>query len=468
MSRDLFPYQQKTVDWLCETLTPRYVAHEPGLGKSFTAIAFADKVAAERILVLAPAHGRLNWKREFEIGMKRDRRLDVVMRSMRKIDKVDPGVVFASYDMLSSSVSLLRTEVMQVNWDLLILDEAHMLGRDSERTRFILNSTNGLYKRAKYVLPLSGTPATKSASELYPIMRALWPNKVSGKSWRMFEDEYCRVDTMKIKRKDKGHGTREVRTVRGTKPEKLPELRNLLGPVMSILKTDDVLTEIPPLRTDTFPLLRELFTYRYGQSSNLLNGLDKKLAELLGQGGDLLTNVNKAQLAFATERRAIGVAKAPYVVNIVENELQAYPDKKIVLFAIHRDVIEILHNGLDTFGVVRVDGGCGTNEKHRAQETFQTDPTVRVFIGQIQAASTNLTLTAAHDVVMAEASWSPGDNYQAIRRCRRIGQTKPVLARFITMEGADDKITRVLADRSRELDTLFSSGGDDEASKIAV
>lgn len=457
--RELFSYQAKTVDWLCQTMTPRYVAHEPGLGKSFTSIAFADRIAASRILVIGPAHGRLNWRREFELSQKIDRELIVIKKSTQKLELPASAVVFLSYDMVSASASTIRFHLHRYNWDLLILDEAHMLGRDSERTRFVLGALNGLHTKAKYTLPLSGTPATKSASELYPLLRALWPNKVAGKSWRMFEDEFCRVDTMRIR---KGRCDREVRAVRGTKPEKLSELRSMLSPVMSILKTDDVLTEIPPLRTDTTPLVRELFTNRYGQSSNVLNNLDQKLTALLSKDGNLLDNLSMAEVAFATERRAIGVAKAPYIVNIVEGELEADPHKKIVLFAIHRDVIEILHNGLDSFGVVRVDGGIGTIEKHRAQETFQTDPTVRVFIGQIQAASTNLTLTAAHDVIMAEASWNPGDNYQAIRRCRRIGQTKPVLARFVTMDGADDKITRVLAERSRELDTLFSSGGDDE------
>jgi len=459
--RELFAYQQKTVDWLCQTTMPRYVAHEPGLGKSFTSIAFADRVAAQRILVVGPAHGRLNWRREFELSQKINRELVVIRKSTEKLKPSSCCVYFLSYDMLSSSSSSIRIHLLNTSWDLMILDEAHMLGRDSERTRFVLNPINGLYLRARYTLPLSGTPATKSASELYPLFRALWPDVVRGKSWRMFEDEFCRVDTMKVKYGSRRDKTKEVRAVRGTKPEKLPELRKVLAPIMNVLKTDDVLTQIPPLRTDTLPLVRELFTNRYGQASNVLNNLDQKLAALLAKGGDLLDNLSAAELAFATERRAIGLAKAPYIVDIVKNELEADPTKKILLFAIHRDVMNILGTSLDTFGVVRVDGGVSAEAKQRAQETFQTDPTVRVFLGQIQAASTNLTLTAAHDVIMCEASWSPGDNYQAIRRCRRIGQTKPVLARFVTMDGADDKITRVLADRSRELDTLFSSGGDE-------
>jgi SNF2 family DNA or RNA helicase len=182
--RELFSYQQKTVDWLCQTVTPRYVAHEPGLGKSFTSIAYADRVAAQRILVVGPAHGRLNWRREFEISQKIPRELIVVRKSTQKVIAPEACVVFMSYDMLSSSSSSVRPHLLNIQWDLLILDEAHMLGRDSERTRYVLNPTNGLYLRAKKTLPLSGTPATKSASELYPLFRALWPNLVRGKSWR--------------------------------------------------------------------------------------------------------------------------------------------------------------------------------------------------------------------------------------------------------------------------------------------
>jgi SNF2 family DNA or RNA helicase len=279
---------------------------------------------------------------------------------------------------------------------------------------------------------------------------------VEGLSWQGFEDKYCRVNIFQA-----GKNYRPIRQIEGTKPEKVPVIRRMLTPVMSILKTDDVIKEIPPLRVSNYPLMMSDLEKKC-RATTLLKQMDARLSAVFDKGGDFLSNLAQAELAFATERRAIGMAKAPWIAQLVNEELTTAPHKKIVIFGFHRDVLQTLCELLDTFGVVRVDGGVGTKAKQEAQDRFQTDPNIRVFIGQIKAASTNLTLTAAHDVILAEASWNPGDNYQAIRRCRRIGQTRPVLARYISMSGADDRINRVLAERSMELDTLFATGSADE------
>lgn len=458
----LFEYQQKGVDWLCETTANRYIAWEPGLGKSATAISYADRLNARWIVVLCPAHARENWRREFETWGQLPRDIKVIKTTSQAFDPEAANVVIVSYDQVSRGSSQVRVKLHKVRfkWDLLILDEAHMLGNDSERTRYCLDPLGGLHTKCKRILPLSGTPATKSASELYPVMRALWPETVKGTSWRQFEDFYCRVNVMKVPVKSAyGPKYKEVRQVVGTKPEKLEALRKLLDNKMSIVKTDDVLKEIPPLRVATYPMVVPDRTSNT-KSTNLLRQINARLEKLLTADGDFLSNLSKAELAFATERRAIGLAKAPWVAELVNEELTINPSRKIVIFAFHRDVLNCLAELLDTFGVVRVDGEVGTKDKQKAQDRFQTDPTVRVFLGQIKAASTNLTLTAAADVILAEASWNPGDNYQAIRRCRRIGQTKPVLARYVTMVGADDKISRILAERSQELDTLFANEED--------
>lgn len=447
----LFDYQQKTVDWLCEVDHDRYVAHEPGLGKTITAIAYADRINAQSILVVAPAHGRKNWEKEFHAWQTKPRSVTTILSAKDAVPNEGSRVVIVSYDAVSQgSRALFRSRILGQGWDLLILDEAHMLGRNSERTRFLLGPVNGLHRKARRVLPLSGTPATKSASELYPIIRALWPSLVADMRWRDFEDAYCRVKTMRI-------GAREVRTVVGTNQTKIQELRGLLRPYMQVLKTDDVLDEIPPLRVQTYTV-SPITPVNHWRKTELTDA-EKELSALLDRCDDVEAVLRDNQTAFATQRRILGIHKVESVVKISTDELEAGADKKLVIFAWHREVVERICQGLDSFGVVRVDGSIGTNEKQNAQDKFQTDPLVRVFVGQLRAASTNLTLTAAHDVLIAEASWTPGENYQAIRRCRRIGQTKPVLARYIALDGADDRIMRVLAERSKELDELFETDG---------
>jgi SNF2 family DNA or RNA helicase len=50
---------------------------------------------------------------------------------------------------------------------------------------------------------------------------------------------------------------------------------------------------------------------------------------------------------------------------------------------------------------------------------------------------------------MVEASWAPADNAQAIARCRRFGQERPVLARLLYVPGSlDEAVAAVLSRKS--------------------
>jgi SWI/SNF-related matrix-associated actin-dependent regulator 1 of chromatin subfamily A len=77
-----------------------------------------------------------------------------------------------------------------------------------------------------------------------------------------------------------------------------------------------------------------------------------------------------------------------------------------------------------------------------------------VFLGQLDAAGVGYTLTAASDVLLAEASWSPSKNLQAINRVSRIGQKNACLARFVSLAGSVDEIVNMV--QLRKLDALNS------------
>ena len=59
--------------------------------------------------------------------------------------------------------------------------------------------------------------------------------------------------------------------------------------------------------------------------------------------------------------------------------------------------------------------------------------------------------------MFVETDWTPGTNKQASDRVHRVGQTKPVLVRHLTMEGSvDELVTSAIMRKTRmisELDT---------------
>jgi SWI/SNF-related matrix-associated actin-dependent regulator 1 of chromatin subfamily A len=113
---------------------------------------------------------------------------------------------------------------------------------------------------------------------------------------------------------------------------------------------------------------------------------------------------------------------------------------------VHKRALSLVAEGLARFGVVMIDGSVPEAKRVEAVQAFQNDPATRVFVGNVRAAGTGLTLTAAADIVMLESSWSPADNAQALMRVHRVGQEKQVRARFISLANSiDDVVTDVVA-----------------------
>jgi len=89
---------------------------------------------------------------------------------------------------------------------------------------------------------------------------------------------------------------------------------------------------------------------------------------------------------------------------------------------------------------VWVDGKVSLPDRQRAVDRFQSDPTCRVFIGQIQAAGVGLTLTASSHVCFVEFDWRPGMLTQAEDRAHRIGQKNCVRVSYLIIEDSLDDV----------------------------
>jgi len=139
-------------------------------------------------------------------------------------------------------------------------------------------------------------------------------------------------------------------------------------------------------------------------------------------------------LQFVEQMRQLSLAgKMANCIEWVEDFLES--DQKLVCFAWHTRTIDALQ---EHFGdiCVRVDGKVGMDARQDAVDRFQSDPTARLFLGNIKAAGVGLTLTAASNVCFLELPWTPGDLVQAEDRCHRIGQeADSVSVWFLIAEG---------------------------------
>lgn len=420
----LFQYQADGAQWLAK-VGRGLLADEPGLGKTAQAIFAAKLLNAPYVLVICPASVVENWKREIQMWWPELRGWNVISydRAMRDHGKVDWA---------------------GSGGGVLILDEAHYLKtRDTKRTQAVFgkkcDGVGGLVEKAKHVFLLTGTPMPNAPNELWPMLRAVMPDAIKGLktgkpvAYWPFAMRYC-----KMERNYLGHDT-----IVGGK--NLPELRERMKPFVLRRKKADVLKDLPPIRFDVLPLTGKID----------MKGLEAEyemIAKALEDGG--IEALKAIAPHVATLRRLTGAAKVAPVVEWVRDQLDGGMEK-IVLFAQHKEVITNLALPLlKTSYVAVVDGS--TTDRQAQVDRFQNDPKCRIFIGQIQAAGTGITLTAASDLVFVESDWVPANNEQAAFRIHRIGQKNACTVRFATIAGSiDEQIQRACARKLEDIRALF-------------
>jgi SNF2 family DNA or RNA helicase len=422
----LFPYQVEGAKFLA-SVKRGLLADEMGLGKSAQAIAACDELGARDrcVLVVCPASLRENWKREFK---------------RFSVKGITPIVV--SYN----SANAICTEPPPGDqWDVLILDEAHYLkNHKAKRTKAIFgekcDGEGGLVSRAAHVFCLTGTPTPNNPSELWSMLRAVMPaaierpmknDKLKPMAYWPFVEKFCVTQ-------DTGFG---IKIIRG---KNLSELKQRIAPFVLRRKKDEVLKDLPPIRFDTLALEGKFPREAAGELRMIAEALEKE-----GVAGLKAIGPHVAQL-----RRLTGMAKVPAAMEWISDFLEG-GESKLVVFVHHRDVMAELYTAFGPISAV-VDGMTTPAMRQEEVDRFQNNPRCRLFLGQIQAAGTGLTLTAASDVLFVESSWTPSDNQQAAMRVHRIGQRNACLVRFAMLAGSiDEDIQRAVMRKTTDIARLF-------------
>lgn len=443
----LYPYQTIGAEFLAAR--PRAACWDaPGLGKTPQAIVAADLVGAGTVLVVCPAIARINWAREFARFSYRRRPVEVIEGRDAVIERGDCTVV-VSYG-LATSLKILN-QLCDRWWDVVILDEAQALKTETaQATRAIYGSrTDGMncvVEYAGHVWLLTGTPFPNNAAEAWTHLRALAPKRIDfgngPVSYEQFRARFCTT-------RDGLHG------VQVTGNQDVPGFRKMIDGFFIRRKVEDVLPDLPPLRfeTVTLPAIDAVHGLAELESHEDIRLLTEVLEQSLAEGDDT-RDLEIDTVAVATLRRLTALAKACAVVSLLKDELDAGL-RQVVVVAQHVEALKVISAGLAKYGVGLVHGSVNAQDRQRAIDGFQAGK-IRVFAGQIQAMSTAITLTAAHDVVAAEASWCPADNLQVAKRCHRIGQKDSVLMRFIALAGSiDERVQAVLARKTRAVSQLI-------------
>ena len=402
----LLPFQHAGVNVAIHQFKVRntvLLGDDPGLGKTIQALSIANKLNAKKLLIVVPAQGRVNWVQEAE---KWHIYNNGMVPIFKKTDKPD------NTKSLVTSYELLET-TQDYKPDLTVIDEAHFIKNpNAKRTGFILNN---LLKKSK-VLLMSGTIAPNGKPhEMYNILSRCAPYAIDGMSYYHFLNRFCDwyIDD---------YGNEKIK---GPKNEE--EFSNRLrgsGFMIRRLKKDVL---------ESLPRMYKLAVLTGNAQTDKIIKQEKQFS-----AAQILENSNSIGGYSATLRREMGIAKVPvcvpYLVDLLNKE------KKIVIFSWHLEVSELLKEYLNGYNPVILTGKTPAKKKQEAKDRFQNDPACRVFIGNIRAGGTVITLTASSNIVMMEPSWVPGEDEQAICRIDRISQTKGVLIHYPVIDGSLDAL----------------------------
>lgn len=410
----LRPYQLEGVDRLVEIVKSRkaaILADEPGLGKTIQVCEFINRTEPGFILIVCPASLRLNWAHELATW---------VVNSSLHIDVV-------SYE------QVVKNQLPENRYDLIVFDEAHYLKNPSaKRTKACL----ALQGDAR--LFLTGTPVVNRPIEMFPVLKScgLKLNRTE------FGKRYCAGKLVVIRWRPKKYAwdfsgashTEELAAslrkhlmVRRTKAEVLNDLPRKIRQVIEL--AEGGLRESEALKA-TVRRVFNSFTSAAEALPAVLNAAFEELSEL---------------------RLETARAKLPDVLSFAEDLLEE--EEKLVIFAYHREIIDTLANHFGS-KAVKLYGGMTDAQKDASVKAFQEGP-ARVFVGQVSAAGTGLTLTASSTVLFAELDWVPGNIIQCEDRCHRFGQKRSVRVFHLTVKGSiEARMVHALVEKQKVIEAV--------------
>jgi SNF2 family DNA or RNA helicase len=120
--------------------------------------------------------------------------------------------------------------------------------------------------------------------------------------------------------------------------------------------------------------------------------------------------------------------KIEYLSEHLEQWCDPFEDNKSIIFTAYRPSVELLTNlaaKLD-IGVLALTGKTSGKAQEMVRQ-FQTDPGVRLFVINLAAGSTGITLTRANRVCYYASTYNWMHRRQSEDRAHRIGQTRSVM-----------------------------------------
>ena len=443
-----FPYQIKAAHAALRRFRGRgMLCDEVGLGKTIEAglviKEYLMRQMAERVLILTPPGLVQQWREELvqKFGLH-----DFVTNSDEPF-RAAGDAAWSQFPRVIASIAAARLAsnrdiITSLNYDLVVVDEAHHLkNRSSVTWKFV----NDLQKR--FILMLTATPIENRLEELYNLITILKPGQL--KTPQEFRRQFV---------------------VRGDphSPKNRGLLRELMADVMIRHSRGQVNVKLPPRRAHTVRLALSPSEQRLYQNVSqfvrrtLQEGRDSgarrlTLTVLQREIGSSATAVSHTLhklanqpawkghktelLKLATEADAItDWAKADALLKI----LQTAGQERVLIFTHFQATLDALAQRLTAANIdfIPYHGGLTIAQKDEAIRRFETEGRVLL---STEAAGEGRNLQFCHIMVNFDLPWNPQRIEQRVGRIHRVGQKKQVEIFNLSAEGTvEDYLLQIL------------------------
>lgn len=415
-----YPYQVEGIAFLM----PRHsalLADEMGLGKTMQAIVALRLLfhagLIRRALVVCPKPLVHNWSRELRAWAD-DMPFEVIAgdAAARRAGWAvsNAPLKLVNYEVLTRDAALV--ERAQVQFDVVVLDEAQRIKNRSSKTAQVVRSL-----RRERSWALTGTPIENKPEDLINLFAFVDPDRIPPE----------------------------------TPAKRLPQLT-----ADSILRRtkDDVLTDLPPKTVrdsylDLTAAQREAYTLAETEGVVRLNEL-----------GDTIT----VQHVFELVMRLKQICNFDPLTGESAKLEQLRADlaevaesgRKAIVFSQWVEPLEYLARALAPWGPLQFHGKVPSKERPAVLERFKADPRKHVILMSYGTGSVGLNLQFTNYVFLFDRWWNPAVEDQAINRAHRIGQKEPVfVVRFVTQNTIEGRIAEVLERKRQMFNELIEQNG---------
>ncbi|KAG6556402.1 hypothetical protein Mapa_002345 [Marchantia paleacea] len=455
-------YQLKGVKWLIslwQNGLNGILADQMGLGKTVQSIGLLAHLKGKGMhgpfLICAPLSTLNNWVNEFKRWTPA---LPVILYHGTKDERSElrrtmPAQITPRFPVVVTSYEVAihdRRFLCRRKWKYIVVDEGHRLK----------NFDCKLIRELKLIptentLLLTGTPLQNNLSELWSLLNFILPDIFTSLS--QFESWFDLSG-----KQSQGLNKEEIDEKR--RLEVVNKLHMILRPFLLRRLKEEVEKNMPLKKEIIFyaPMTEEQMKFQQLLINNTLNehfearssggGYKSRLNNVVMQ---LRKNANHPDLLVSHFDESVNYPPVDDMVKqcgklkLLERLLLHLKARghKVLIFSQMTRMLDILEYYLQERGMdpCRIDGKVKLKERQEQIQDFNDEKNGRfIFLLSTRAGGLGINLTSADTVIIYDSDWNPHMDLQAMDRCHRIGQNKPVhVYRLVTAQSVECKMIKV-------------------------